>query len=153
LKEKKGKYSLVHLYRKRQQTSEYHMYQIGELLKIFKPRITGIEVTGGVGQVYLEQLTRQFPYLEFEPIRTTGDSKPIMISTMLLALEKEVLNYPANCPIIDEMLSFRRDGKKLEAATGKHDDTIMGVAFALAISPFNKREELPFANLNFGGVF
>jgi hypothetical protein len=153
LKEKKGKYSLVHLYRKRQQTSEYHMYQIGELLKIFKPRITGIEVTGGVGQVYLEQLTRQFPYLEFEPIRTTGDSKPIVISTMLLALEKEVLNYPANCPIIDEMLSFRRDGKKLEAATGKHDDTIMGVAFALAISPFNKREELPFANLNFGGVF
>jgi phage terminase large subunit-like protein len=144
LKEKDGKYSLVHLYRKRQQTSEYHLYQIGELLKIFKPRITGIEVTGGVGQVYLEQLTKQFSDLEFQAIRTTGDSKPVMIITMLLALEKEVLSYPGNCPVIDEMLSFRRDGKKLEAAPGKHDDTIMGVCFALMVSPFNKNDNVGF---------
>ncbi|NEQ19570.1 MAG: Terminase-like family protein [Microcoleus sp. SIO2G3] len=151
LKEKNGKYSLVHLYRKRQQTSEYHLYQIGEMLKFFKPRITGIEITGGVGQVYLEQLIKQFPELEFQAIRTTGDSKPVMISTMILALEKQALSYPANCPLIDEMLSFRRDGKKLEAAPGKHDDIVMGVAFALMVSPFNQKGEEPiidFANIN-----
>jgi len=151
LKEKDGKYWLVHLYRKRQQTSEYHLYQIGELLKIFKPKITGIEVTGGVGQVYLEQLIKQFPELEFKAVRTTGDSKPVMISTMVLSLEKQALSYPANCPLIDEMLSFRRDGKKLEAAPGKHDDTVMAVSFALMVSPFNQKGEEPiidFANIN-----
>ncbi|MEC4816659.1 MAG: terminase family protein [Scytonema sp. PMC 1069.18] len=150
LKHKDGKFSLVHLYRKRQQTSEYHLYQIGELLKVYKPRVTGIEVTGGVGQVYLEQLSKQFPDLELQAVRTTGDSKPVMISTMQLALEKHVLIYPDNCPLIDEMLSFRRDGKKLEAAPGKHDDTVMGTAFALTVSPFNQEKQLPFANLSFG---
>ena len=139
LKHKNGKFSLVHLYRKRQQTSEYHLYQIGEILKSFKPRVTGIETTGGVGQVYLEQLVKQFPDLNFQGIRTTGDSKPVMISTLVLALEKQALNYPTNCPLIDEMLSFRRDGRKLEAAPGKHDDTVMGTAFALKVSPFNNQ--------------
>lgn len=142
LKYKNGVYTLVHLYRKRQQTSEYHLYQIGELLRSFKPKTTGIEVTGGVGQIYLEQLSKQFSGLQFQSIRTTGDSKPGMISTMVLALEKQVLNYPDNCPLIDEMLSFRRDGKKLEAAPGKHDDIVMGVAFALTVSDFNKGKDV-----------
>jgi hypothetical protein len=62
-----------------------------------------------------------------------------MISTLLLALEKQALSYPTNCPLIDEMLSFRRDGRKLEAAPGKHDDTVMGTAFALKVSPFNNQ--------------
>jgi hypothetical protein len=147
LKEVNGAYSLVSLYRKRYQTSEYHLYQIGEILKLFKPRITGIEVTGGVGQVYLEQLSRQFPGLTFQAIRTTGDSKPVMISTMVLALERQSLIYPANCPLVAEMLSFRREGKKLEAALGKHDDTVMSTAFGLAVSPFNQ-EKRPVFNIN-----
>ncbi|WP_414589131.1 terminase large subunit domain-containing protein [Scytonema sp. PCC 10023] len=147
LKYKEGKYSLVNLYRKRQQTSEYHLYQIGELLKIFKPKITGVEVTGGVGRVYQEQLIRQFPNLEFQGIYTSQDSKALMISAMVLALEKQILTYPNTCPLVNEMLSFRRDGKKLEAAPGKHDDTVMGVAFALAVSPFNK-EKKPFIDVS-----
>jgi len=138
LKHKNGKFSLVHLYRKHQQTSEYHLYHLGEILKFFQPKITGIEVTGGVGQVYLEQLIKQFPELKFQSIHTTGDSKPVMISTLVLALEKQVLNFPANCPLIAEMLSFRKNGNKLEAASGKHDDTILGVSFALSVSSFNK---------------
>lgn len=150
LKEKNNIYSLIHLYRKRHQTSEYHLYQIGEILKVFKPKITGIEVTGGVGQVYLEQLIKQFPQLEFKAVRTTGDSKPVMISTMVLALEKSALIYPDNSPLINEMLSFRRDGNKLEASPGKHDDTVMGVAFALTVSPFNQESKKPFSNINFG---
>ena len=135
LKYKKGKLSLVHLYRKRQQTSEYHLYQISELIRKFKPKKVGVEVTGGVGQVYLENLIKQFKDIDIEAIRTTGDSKPVMISNMVLALEKEQLIYPYNSPLVDEMLSFRREGKKLEAAPGKHDDVVMGVAFAVTISP------------------
>ena len=86
----------------------------------------------------MEQLTKQFPALNIQAVRTTGDSKPVMISTMTLALEKHVLIYPIDCPLIDEMLSFRKAGKKLEAAPGKHDDIVMGVCFALTVSSFNK---------------
>ena len=89
-----------------------------------------------MGSVYLEQLSRQLPDLHFEAVKTTSDSKPTMVASLVLALEKEVFNYPGNCPIIEEMLSFRRDGMKLQAAPNKSDDVIMSVCFALAISPF-----------------
>jgi hypothetical protein len=140
LKHKNGKYSNVCTYRKRQQTSDYHIYQISELIKIYCPEKVGIEITGGVGQIYLEQLTRMHHDIDFEAIRTTGDSKPAMISSLVLTLEKDVLEYPANSPIIDEMLSFRRQGNKLEAAPGKHDDVIMSAAFAVTVSPFNREK-------------
>lgn len=135
-------YTLVNLYRKRQQTSEYHQYQIGKLINQYKPAKVAIEVTGGVGQIYLEQLSRQFPNIRFEGLKTTGDSKPSMIQNMILALERSALIYPEKSPLIDEMLSFRRDGKKLEAASGKHDDCVMSVAFALYISPFNRKNSV-----------
>ena len=149
LKYKNNQLSLIHLYRKRQQTSEYHLFQIGELIRKFKPKKVGIEVTGGVGQLYLENLNREFKDINFEAIRTTGDSKPLMISNLVLALEKEQLVYPYNSPLVDEMLSFRRDGRKLEAAPGKHDDTVMGTAFAVIISPVVKDKKSIFGGLNF----
>ena len=54
----------------------------------------------------------------------------------MVQLPENCCNYPANSPIIEEMLSFRRDGIKLQAAPGKSDDVIMGTCFGLAISPF-----------------
>ena len=139
LKYKNSKLSLVYLYRKRHQTSEYHLYQVGELIKRYRIKKVGVEITGGVGQLYLEKLTREFRDVDFQAIRTTGDSKPLMISSMVLALEKSVLEYPSTSPLVEEMLSFRREGRKLEAAPGKHDDSVMGAAFAIAVSPFNKK--------------
>jgi hypothetical protein len=53
LKYKNGIYSIVAIYRKRQQTSDYHIYQISELIRQFIPEKVGIEVTGGTGQIYL----------------------------------------------------------------------------------------------------
>lgn len=140
IKYKDNKYFLVNLYRKRQQTSEFHIYQIGLIIDKFKPKIVSIETTGGVGSLYLENLSRQHTDITFEGIRTTGDSKPSMISNLILALEKSVLIYPDNCVLVDEMLSFRRQGKKLEASAGKHDDTIMSLAFALINTPFAKQK-------------
>jgi hypothetical protein len=145
LKFKNGKYSTVYIYRKRQQTSDYHIYQISGLINTYKPEKVGVEITGGVGQIYLEQLTRIHKDIDFEAIRTTGDSKPAMITNLVLALEKEVLEYPANCPIIEEMLSFRREGNKLQAAPSKHDDVIMSCAFAIAVTPFAKEKVSVFS--------
>lgn len=138
VKFKNDKYSVVNIYRKRQQTSEYHLYQIGELITKYNPKVVGIEITGGVGTLYLENLSKQFKGTVFESIKTTGDSKPTMISSLQLALESQKIEFPNNSVITEELLNFRRTGKKLEAAHGKHDDTVMSLSFALSVSPFNK---------------
>jgi hypothetical protein len=58
-------YSLVALYRKNKMSSEYDIYQISELIRKYKPVKVGVETTGGTGQVYLEQLQKQHPDIEF----------------------------------------------------------------------------------------
>jgi Terminase RNaseH-like domain len=147
LKESSKGYSVVKLYRKRQETSDYHLYQIANLIEKFKPETIGIEVTGGVGQVYLEALVKQFKDRKFEAIRTTSSSKPAMISALQLALEKAVLKIPPESVIVEEILSFRRQGKRLEASPGKHDDTVMALAFALTVSQFNQNERSIIKNI------
>ncbi|MBD2303618.1 Terminase-like family protein [Nostoc sp. FACHB-190] len=137
LKKLDYKYSVVAMYRKRQQTSEYNLYQIGKLIEQYQPEKIGIETTGGVGTLYLEKLSKEFPKYEFEAIKTTGDSKPMMVSGLQLALEKNVLFYPSKSSIKDELLSFRRVGNKLEASSGQHDDTVMALCFALLIADKN----------------
>jgi len=138
LKEKYKKYSVVDLYRKRHQTTDYHLYKIGDLIKHYKPKVIGVEVTGGVGQIYIEQLNKQFKNHVFESVHTTSNSKPVLISNLQLALEKQELTFPADSPITEELLTFIRKGKKLEAAAGKHDDTVLALSFALSVSLFNK---------------
>jgi len=131
LKELDNLYSLVKLYRKRQETNEYHLYQVGQIIEQYKPTAIGIEVTGGVGSIYVQQLSKEFKALRIESIRTTGDSNPGMITALQLALEKRILKYPQNCLVVDELLSFRRVGRKLEASPGRYDDIVMALVFAL----------------------
>ncbi|BAZ71421.1 hypothetical protein NIES4106_62180 (plasmid) [Fischerella sp. NIES-4106] len=130
-------YSKVAMYRKRKMSSEYDIYQISELIRKFKPKKIGIEHTGGTGAVYAEQLQKLHPQVEFVKIHTTQESKLAMIERMIVAMEMKKLRYPNNSPIIEEMLVFKRSGKQLGAIAGKHDDTIMGLAFALLVSPFS----------------
>lgn len=135
-------YSLVHLYRKRQETSASHIYQISKLIDLYRPECVGIETTGGVGNIYLEELSKNNYGTEFVNIKTTRDTKTTMVGALILSLEKRKFNYPDNSVLVEEMLSYRRIGAKFEAATGKHDDTIMSVSFALTVSPF-LRERKP----------
>lgn len=137
-------YYLVDMYRKRKMSSDYDIFAIGELIKKYKPEKVGIEITGGTGQIYLEQLAKEFKSTAIEAIRTTGDSKPAMIDRLILALEKSSLKYLSNSPLIEELLTFRRVGNKLEASAGKHDDCVMGVCFALAVSPFKAKKNVFF---------
>jgi hypothetical protein len=135
-------YSLVHLYRRRQQTSASHIYQISKLIELYDPVCIGIETTGGVGRIYLEELTKAHYGTEIREIKTTRDSKISMISSLILGLEKKQFIYPENSVLIEEMLSYRRIGAKMEAAAGKHDDTIMSVSFALTLTPFLQGEQI-----------
>ena len=135
-------YSLVHLYRRRQETSASHIYQISKLIELYDPVCIGIETTGGVGRIYLEELTKAHYGTEIREIKTTRDSKISMISSLILGLEKRQFIYPENSVLIEEMLSYRRIGAKMEAAAGKHDDTIMSVSFALTVTPFLQGEQI-----------
>ena len=135
-------YSLIHLYRRRQETSASHIYQISKLIELYDPVCIGIETTGGVGRIYLEELTKAHYGTEIREIKTTRDSKISMISSLILGLEKRQFIYPENSVLIEEMLSYRRIGAKMEAAAGKHDDTIMSVSFALTVTPFLQGEQI-----------
>ena len=138
---KTDKYLLVHLYRKRQETSASHIYQISKLIELYKPISVGIETTGGVGNIYLEELSKNNYTIKFENIKTTRDTKTTMVGALILSLEKKKFNYPDNSVLVEEMLSYRRIGAKFEAASGKHDDAIMSVSFALTVSPFLKERK------------
>lgn len=137
---KTDEYTLVHIYRRRQETSATHIYQISKLIEIYQPVCVGIETTGGVGNIYLEELSRINYSTRFENIKTTRDTKTTMVSTLILGLEKKQFKYPENSLLIEEMLSYRRIGAKFEAASGKHDDIIMSASFALTVSPILKEK-------------
>ena len=58
----------------------------------------------------------------------------MLISTLQLVLEMKNIEFPESSVIPDELLSFRRVGKRLEAASGKHDDTVLSLSFALSVA-------------------
>jgi hypothetical protein len=123
-------YSQVEMYRKREKPSEYHIYQVSELIDKYKPIKVGIEITGGVGQVYLERLQIQHPDITFVKIRTTGESKPMMIERLNMLLEQHKLSLADSSMIRDEFLSFqKKEDGKMEAVSGSHDDIVMATAF------------------------
>lgn len=132
LKKDNNKFSLVHLYRKSQQSTEYHLYNINKLIESYKPSRVAIEVTGGVGQVWYEELVKTNKYVDFERIKTTGDSKPLMLDRLKMLIENGDFIYPTNTPIIEELLNFKQNKNRLEASNGKHDDIIMSASFALS---------------------
>ena len=136
LKEKGDRYELVKLYRERKKTHEYNIYRISELIEEYQPIKVGIEVNSS-GQIYYEQLSGEHLNADFEAIKTTGSSKPKMINRLSLALEKGLIAYPNDRLIIEEFLSFRQNGVKLEAIQGKHDDIIMSLAFAVVVLPLD----------------
>lgn len=145
LKYKNEVYSLVATYAKRKQSSEYHLYQISELLRFYKVKVCGVEVTGGVGQLYYERLEEDFKGKHPHIVRlvTTNDSKAKRIAALNLGLERKKLTYASTANLITELLNFRREGNKLQAAEGHHDDEIMSLSFAydVATNPENLEAE------------
>jgi hypothetical protein len=125
------------MYRKRKQTSELNIFKVSELINKYDPVKIGIECNAG-GQLYYERLVSLHPDKTIEGIKTTAQSKPVMIGRILLAMEQQVLIVPNDRIIIDEFLSFRNVEGKLSAISGKHDDIIMTLGFCLAVSKFGK---------------
>ena len=128
-----GTFRLVDLYRKRHQSSEYHLYHIGELVNKYNPVFVGVETNGG-GQIWLEELSKNHYGIKFKKIVTSQETKTAMLDRFKLMLESQKFKFSGNSPLVDELLNFRRVGKQLEASSGHHDDVIMSVSFALTVA-------------------
>jgi phage terminase large subunit-like protein len=130
-----GNYSLVDMYRKRTESTDYDCSRIADLIAKYSPLAIGCE-TNAMGYQYIEQLIKLCPDARIEGIHTSQDSKIMAAGRVQLLLERGALLLPAKGIIVDELLSYRRQGKKLGAIAGKHDDTVMALFFALTFSPF-----------------
>lgn len=131
----KQEYSMVDMYRKRKQSTESDIFHLSEMIEKYQPLAIGVE-TNSIGAIYLEQLRKAVPNANLKGITTTQESKLMGAGRINLLLEKNALLLPNSNPIIEEMLSFKRKGKRLEAMQGKHDDAVMSLMFALEFSPF-----------------
>lgn len=142
-----GVKEVVYLYRDRKRTMDYHIEKISEVIRNYRPRKIAIEVTGGTGQVYLEKLSSKHNGRDFEAIKTTSSTKPVLIDRLLLELERSAILFPKECPIFDELLMYSRskDGK-MSAPSNAHDDCVMALSFALSVCP-EKRRRMAFATL------
>ena len=122
---------LIDWYRKRKTTSEYNLFHIGELIKKFPNPIVTVETNSG-GKIYYEQLTKNYAGTAYIiASRTSEDSKVVFLERFKLVMEKGKFHCPKDCPLTEELLLFRRKGKKLEAAQGGHDDFVISVGLAL----------------------
>ena len=144
---KNDSYAIVDMYRKRKASIESDIYQIGELIDKYNPDTVAVE-SNGVGSIFLEQLGANHRDIKVSGVHTSQDSKLAMIERLSLALEKGVLLLPKASIITQEMLSFRRVGKKLEASPGNHDDTVMSLAVCLSATEF-KPHKKPLININY----
>lgn len=130
---KDKKLYLEQMYRKRKQTHQSNIFHISELIKKYNPVAVAVE-TNSVGEVFYQELQEQNLSIEFKPIRTSQSSKPIMIGKLKLLIERELLILPDDQTVINEFLSFVKNGNKLEAISSKHrDDIVLALAFVAAI--------------------
>jgi hypothetical protein len=132
-KYEKGEVQVVQMYRERKRTVEYSLEAIGKLIEEYQPLIVGVE-RNGVGQVFVEQLSKKHKNIKIESIATTRESKHEMITRLLWSLEEGLVGYPTS-PIVDELLVYARDGEKYSAPSGYHDDTVMALALLTTVTP------------------
>jgi len=135
------KLSIVDYYRKRGETAESHIFSIQKLVDKYSPVTINIE-SNNSGHIYIEQLCLAMPDVNIEAVKTTASSKPGMISRLNMAMEQETLTLPNLDVFINEFLSFRKIGTKLEAVSGKHDDLVMALAIGLSATGFTGRKTI-----------
>ena len=121
-------FKMVDYYRKNNQSSEYHLAKINDLISEYNPKCVAIEVTGGTGQVWLESLSMNNFTTKFKPIKTTEESKKYMLNRVKYLLESGQLLLLNDRILTDEFLNF---GSDLKAFSGKHDDLMMSICFAI----------------------
>jgi hypothetical protein len=106
----------------------------------WKPR-TILAERNSIGDVNIEAL--QAEGLPVQPFMTTGKSKPSLIESFALAIEKEEVTLLEDALAKLELLSYqltrlKSGGYSYDAPSGKHDDTVIARALAHYIASFPK---------------
>lgn len=126
---------MVDMYRKAGGIITSHLIKTRELIEKYQPDALAVEITGGVGNSVVVDLTREFPDLYIERVKTTGASKPVMISDLLILMERGQLHLVKKDVVMNDFLSFEKRGDKFEAMQGQHDDVVMATSFLTTILP------------------
>lgn len=138
---------VVKLYRERKKTIEEHLVAIGKMIRDYRPVAFSVE-KNGCGEVYLQSLIKDHPGTRFEPFVTTQESKVELVTRLNFALEQRFIRFPLSA-IVDELLIFRRDGKKLEAPVGAHDDCVIAASLLVSVTPFRLKSQPRTYDLSF----
>lgn len=138
LKKSGDKFNVEKIYRRKSGTSEQHMGLICDMIKKYKPICTTIE-KNSIGALYLERITSVCGGDKIEGFNTSQQSKALLIGRINLALERGEISFPSG-PIEQELLAFRRNGEKLEAAQGAHDDCVMALGLALTAAYYGREK-------------
>ena len=130
---------IVDIYRDKKKSSNYNISKTNEIISKYKPVKIGVETNAGYGDKYMTELTGRV-----EGIQTNQKSKQAMIDKILLYLERELLIINQGV-LLQELKVFKRDGNKLTAPNGLHDDCVMGLAMLMKIVPDINRAFWDFA--------
>ena len=103
--EDEGQYRLTDWYRARSGSTNTHLFEVGKLIKKYKPHRVAIEVNAG-GQNYFDLIQENFPSQDIKPVRTTNDSKAKMISRLCYLFERHQLRLINEKVIRDEFFRF-----------------------------------------------
>ena len=130
---------IVDIYRDNKKSSNYNISKTNEIITRFRPVKIGVETNGGYGDKYMTELTGRV-----EGIQTNPKSKQAMIDKIMLYLEREFLIINQGV-LLQELKVFKRDGNKLTAPKGLHDDCVMALAMLLKVVPDINRAFWAFA--------
>lgn len=122
----------VHLERWHGTSWEHTVARIAQLLTRYNNAHAVLDATG-VGDPIFEALRGQYPHVE--PFKFTAKSKPPLIESLAMGLERGMAQLIDDPVQMDEMSSFQAHstptGVKYAAAEGKHDDVVIANALAL----------------------
>ena len=126
-----NKLEVVDSYRANHQLIVESLREIRKLANAYAVETIAVEVNSG-GRIYAEQLTQTIGDIPIKEITMTENSKRLLIDRIILSLERDRLRFDSQSPLKEELLLFRRDGRKMGAPVGKHDDCVMALGLALS---------------------
>lgn len=134
---------IVAMYRRQKPQLASTLTTIAAMAKEYGIDRIVVETTGGVGELYREEIERRDD-IESVAIgfNTTATSKPLAIERLQLFLERGWVVIPPAAKIIaDELEAFQREGRKMEASKGNNDDTVMALAFLVSLVEIDALED------------
>lgn len=142
----KKPYSVAAIYHESGRTTEYSLRHIKQLIDDFLPQRITIEKQA-MGSVIGEALQGIVPEYVIELFNTSRPSKNVATDRLLYLMEHDAIIFPDG-PIPEELRAFQvLDSGERCAAPSFHDDTVMALSFACALSPEAEVASVLFANI------